>query len=320
MTAFRTLVLVLICVVWGLHFSVIKVTVSEIPPIFYVAVRMALVALLLVPFLKWHPGQMRRILIAGTCYGGLNYVFMFTGVKYTSASLGAILIETYVPLATIMSVVFLGEKIRWRRTLGLVLALSGVVVVITAGQDATGSANLPLGATLILCGALCEATGAITVKRIEGVSPLQMLAWFGIVGMSITTILTLLLEQDQLAILSSDARWAVVAALLYSVIVVSLMGHASYYWLLQRVEVSQVAGGTVMTTLFAVTFGVLLLGEPLNWQLIVGGLITLAGVAIIVIRSGGKQAQATATVSEAMGQEVGQPVDVKRADTEELKA
>ncbi|MEM9422208.1 MAG: DMT family transporter [Pseudomonadota bacterium] len=305
MTALHALILTLICIVWGFHFTVIKVAVAEVPPIAYVAVRMFIVALLLVPFLKWHRGMMRRILVAGVCFGGLNYVFMFSGVKYTSASVGALFVETYVPLATIMSVIFLGEKIRWRRMLGLALAFSGVVVVATAGEEGTGSSNLALGGSLLLAAALCEAFGAITVKRIEGVKPLQLLAWFGIIGTLVTTPMSLAIERDQLSVLTSDARGVALAALLYSVIMVSIVGHASYYWLLQRVDVSQVAGGTVMTTLFAVTFGVLLLDEPLTWQLIVGGIVTLAGVAIIVARSGAKQAQAMATVSEALGQDVG---------------
>lgn len=307
MTPLRFAVLLGICIIWGFHFTVIKVTVDDIPPLFYASIRMAIVALILSPFLKWHTGQMGRVAIAGACFGGLNYAFMFSGLKLTTASLAAVMLETYVPLAALLSVIFLGEKIGWRRIAGLTLAFSGVIVIVSAGEEATGADNLLLGAGLVVGAALCEAVGAIMVKKVDGVSPLGLLAWFGVVGASVTGLLSLGLETDQLAVIHSDARWTVAAALAYSVLLASIAGHASYYWLLQRVEVNQVAGATVMATMFAVLFGVLLLGDPVTFRFLLGGTVTLVGVAIIVIRSGGKQRQAMATVSTAIGQDVGDP-------------
>ncbi|MEM9990069.1 MAG: DMT family transporter, partial [Pseudomonadota bacterium] len=150
MTPFRFLVLVGITMTWGLHFSVIKSTVGDIPPIFYVTLRMALVAILLSPLLRWYPGQMRNIMLAGLFYGGINYVFMFSGLNFITESLGSILMQTYVPFAMLFSVLFLGEVIQWRRILGLILAFSGIFIIISAGGDLTGSDNLILGATLVV--------------------------------------------------------------------------------------------------------------------------------------------------------------------------
>ncbi len=60
------MMLVLMTLVWGAHFSVMKVSFGGVvDPIFYAAVRMSIVALLLTPFLKIYRGQMKRVLIAG---------------------------------------------------------------------------------------------------------------------------------------------------------------------------------------------------------------------------------------------------------------
>lgn len=284
MTPFRFGLLMAVCAVWGLHFTVIKATIEGVPPVFYAMLRMMVVAVVLSPFLRWHGRHMPALLAAGVGFGGLNYAFMFSGVKLTTASVGAVVLETYIPLATILSVVFLKERIGWRRILGLTLAFSGVIVIVTAGREATGADRLVLGAFLVFCGAFCEAVGAILVKRMKDIPPVQMLAWFGVVGTVVCGLLTLILEDGQVAAFGPETRWPLLWGLSYSVIGASLFGHMTYYWLLQRVPISQVAGATVMTTVFAVTFGVALLGEPLTARFLLGGAITLAGVAVILLR------------------------------------
>jgi O-acetylserine/cysteine efflux transporter len=280
----RLLLLLGITLAWGLHFSVIKVTVDDVPPLFYVSLRMALVALLLTPFRRWHPGKMRTILIAGACFGGLNYAFMFWGLKLTTASVSAVVIESYVPIATLFSVLFLGERVGLPRIAGMTVALLGVAVIATGRSDATGSVNLPLGALCIVTAATFEAAGAIFVKKVTGVSALGLLSWFGVVGASVTGLLSLLFERGQLEPFAPPTDWSVVAALAYSVLVASIFAHASYYYLLQRVEVSRLAGSGLLASVFAVGFGVTLLGEPLSPRFVVGGLMTLAGVGIVLLR------------------------------------
>ncbi|MEM9233251.1 MAG: DMT family transporter, partial [Pseudomonadota bacterium] len=249
MTPFRFAVLVAVCVAWGLHFSVIKATISEVPPIFYVAMRMALVAALLIPFLKWHTGQMKFILAAAVCFGGLNYAFFFSGMKFVPASIGAILIEVYVPVAMIFSVIFLHEQVGWRRIFGAAMALGGVMIILSGGNEGLGpNDRLLLGGMLIMAGAVAEAAGAILVKKIDGVAPLQMLAWFGVVGALMAAVFTLLFERDQLAFMATPERTNIFMAILYSAVIASIFGHSCYYWLLQRVDVSQVAPAGLMTT------------------------------------------------------------------------
>ena len=280
----HVLLLLGITLAWGFHFTVIKATVDDVPPLAYVAARMALVAILLTPFRVWQPGKMRAILLAGACFGGLNYACMFYGLKLTTASVSAVVIESYVPIATVFSVLFLGERVGLPRIAGMAVALAGVAVIATGKSDATGSANLPLGAAMIVGAATFEAAGAIAVKKLDGVPPLCLLGWFGIVGSLVTGLLSLTFETGQLAPLRPEIDWLVVGALAYSVLVASIFAHASYYYLIQRAPVSQLAGSGLMASVFAVGFGVLLLNEPLTGRFLVGGGMTLLGVAIILMR------------------------------------
>ncbi|MEM9840264.1 MAG: DMT family transporter [Pseudomonadota bacterium] len=285
MSPLHFLLLVSICLVWAFHVIVIKTSVDIVPPLSYVAMRMPILALMLAPLLRWHKGQMVRILIGGLCFGGLNYAFMFSGLSLTTASVGAVVLESYVVVATILSVLFLNEKVGWKRTLGIASALIGVLIISTGDSDALGSKNLPLGAFLLFLAACCEATGALFVKKVDGVKPLQMLAWFALVGTFVSFIAASLTGADHFGWASSPERGQVLAALFYSVFAASLFGHSAYYYLLQRVPLSLMAPSGLLMTFFAVLMGVILLSDPVTNRLIVGGLMVVTGVGIVLLRS-----------------------------------
>jgi O-acetylserine/cysteine efflux transporter len=245
---------------------------------------MPILALLLAPLLRWYPGQMLRIMVAGACFGGINYVFMFTGISLTSASIGSVVAESYVVIATVFSVIFLKETVGWKRIAGILMALAGVLIIATSNGDAVGSENLPLGAFLIVCGTTAEATGALFVKKIEGVKPLALLAWMAVIGSVVSFVPAAFLAEDHFAFAEQGAFWPVALSLGYSVLVASVFGHTSYYWLLQRVPLSIIAPAGLLITFFAVLFGTLLLGEAFTLRMVFGSGLVVLGVIVILLR------------------------------------
>lgn len=290
MTSREIGVLLGMCIVWGLHFVVMKLAVGELPPIFYAAIRMTLVAALMAPFLRWRPGAMKIVFAAGVCLGALNYAFMFTGISYATASTAAIAIELHVPFATILSVIFLKDVIGWKRLIGISLAFAGVAVIALGKNESVDpEARIPLGVGLVACGAFVEAVGAVLVKKSKGFKPLQLLAWFALVGACGLWLLTGIFEQGQAAALRESDKTVVIGAVLYSAIGGSILGHSAYYWLLQRLPVSVVAPSVLLTTVIAVISGVVLLGDPFGWRMVAGGLMVLAGVGFVLLRNTRKQ-------------------------------
>ena len=303
MTPFQILLLLGVCISWAFHLIVIKTTVDLVPPLTYVAFRMPILALLLSPLLRWHPGQMHRVFMGGLCFAGLNYLFMFSGFRLTTASVGAVVLESYVVVATILSVVFLKETVGWKRGSGIAAARSGVLIIATGDSEATGSRNLPLGATLIFLAACCEATGAIFVKKIGGIKPLAMLAWFTVVGTFVTVPAALVFDTDHFAWTSSPDLPQILAAMFYSVFVASLIAHPTYYYLLQRVPLSVIAPSGLLITFFAVIMGVLLLGEPVTLRLLMGAGLVVAGVGVVLVRSNPPERRQVATSASFKGDE-----------------
>lgn len=277
----------MICGIWGLHFVVMKFTIVDmgVPPLFYAAIRISCLALILLPFLKIHKGQMKAVLMGGLGFGALNYAFMFPAMQLTTASAAAITIELYMPFSIILSVLILGERIGPWRISGSALAFAGVVLIGLGAPAEVAGQGFALGIALMACAAMAEAVGAVSVKSVKSVSPVQLLAWFGIVGACILWPLTLLLEDGQMSAFAPETRVNFSLALLYSTALVSLVAHGSYYWLLQRLPIHTVAPSGLMTTVIGVIAGMLILGEEATPILFIGGVITLTGIGIILWRN-----------------------------------
>ncbi len=293
---------------WGFHYVVVKVAVVEIPPIFYAAMRMTIVAAVLAPFLRWRTGKMKTVLLAALCFGAVNYALLFSGLKLATASASAIANQLYVPFATILSVVFLKESIGWRRIVGITLAFAGVAVIAISRDQAVEGARIGLGVGLVAAATFVEAIGSILVKKAAGFKPWELLAWFGLVGAPLLFAISAAVERDQMASLAAGDKKLIIGAILYSALVSSVFGHTAYYWLIQRRPISEVASSTLLTTFFAVSFSVAILDEPFTLAFVAGGVMTLIGVAIVVLRA------------PAMAPEPGAPEAVVIAPEEEAKA
>jgi O-acetylserine/cysteine efflux transporter len=273
--------LLLINLIWGFNLIASKVGVGHFPPVFFTALRFTALAACLVPFLRWHPGRMLQLFIAAVLCGGLQFALLFTGVRLTP-HVGSVAIATQlgVPFTTLMSVLFLGELIHWRRRLGIALAFAGVAVIAVQADVFTYRAGLALVVTSAFVGAL----GLVAVKRLgETFRPLELQAWFAVCGAPILWLLTLWLETGQAEAVRSAALldWG---ALAFTVVASSLVAHTGFYWLISRYPVSAVSPLTTLSPVFSVALGVLLLGDVLTGRIVVGGLLTLAGVTIIARR------------------------------------
>jgi len=278
--------LMLVCLIWGLHFIVMKLTVGDVAePLFYAAVRMTILAVILLPKLKWHKGFMVKIFGAGLGYGALNYAFMFPALGMTTASAAAVTIELYVPFSIILSVIFFKDRIGGFKIFGIVLAFLGVALIASAKPEEAAGPLFLLGIALMVGAAMSEAIGAILVKKVTGVGPINLLAWFAVIGSVVLWPLTFAFETNQMEAFAPQNRVPFGLALLYSAILVSLVAHGTYYWLLQRLPIYLVSTSGLMTTLVAVIASVLILKEPLSIFLVIGGLMTLCGVGLIMFRN-----------------------------------
>jgi len=273
-------VLVGICAIWGFNLIAIKAGVDRMPPIFFTLLRFTVLAITVAPFLRLRRGEMRWLLLASVCSGGLQFALMFVGIALSSSmSAVAIAGQLGVPFMTLLSIAILGEHVGWRRWTGILLSFAGVMVIgfNPAVFDSLG------GLALVVLGALSGSLGLVAIKRVHDIKPLELQAWFAWSSLPVLLLLTLVLEEGQLESLAG-LDLVGVGAVLYTALAASLVGHTVFFFLVQRYAVTSVAPVTVLAPLFSVFFAVLLLGERLDLRIVAGGVMTLAGVVIIAMR------------------------------------
>jgi nucleoside triphosphate diphosphatase len=171
--------MLLVCLTWAAHTIVSKIVVSgmEIPPLFYAATRYGIVAVLALPWLLPAPRPRWRIALVGFLMGGGGFALFFLGIKTSTPSSAAIVSQLGLPITTLLSVAMLGEKIYWRRGLGIALTFFGGLIVMWNPSNGFAISG---GLALILGSALAGSLAAVMMKQIEGVRPLQFQAWIGI--------------------------------------------------------------------------------------------------------------------------------------------
>lgn len=264
---------------WAFNFIVGKAGVSHFQPFLFTSLRFAVLLLVLLPFLRWLPGRMGGVLGIALVQGVIHFSLIFAGLK-ASGDIASVAIasQLYVPFSTLLAVVFLGERLGRRRLFGMASAFGGVLVI---GLDPLVFNHLD-ALLLITTGALAMAVATIQMRRLQGVGVFALQGWIALCATPALAALSLLFEDGQWAAVRS-ATLRELATPVYSALAASLIGHGIVYFLLGRYPVGVVTPLLLLSPVLAVAFGVLLWGDVLTWKLILGGILTLAGIAIITV-------------------------------------
>jgi len=273
--------LAFVCLIWASNNIVSKAVVGPlaVPPLFYATARFFVVALAVFPWLWPPPKPLWRLIVIALLMGGGNFAFVFMGLKTATPSASAVVGQLGVPITTLLSMAMLGERIRWRRGLGIALTFAGAMLVMWN----PGGLSISLGLVYILIAAALGSLGAVMMKQMPGVKPLQFQAWVGFASFWPLAALSFAFEPGAVAA-AFEAGWGFLAAVLFSGLVVSVTGHTIYYALIQRYEANLISPLTLMTPLATIALGVMIMHDPFDLKMAVGSVVALAGVLVIALR------------------------------------
>ncbi|MGE4323291.1 MAG: DMT family transporter [Sphingobium sp.] len=271
----------LVCLGWGMSVIMGKYAVADLgaPPLFFAMLRTLLVAATLSRFLWPLPAMPGRVFLATMMLGGGSFALLFIGLQTASASSASIVTLSAAPLTVLFAIFFLGERVGWWRGLGMALTLGGVGVVVADPSGMQASTGLFYVGGSALVGAL----GSVMLKQLVDTPAVTLQAWAGVSGTILLLPLSLLLEQHQISATMAGG-WALLGCIAFSGLIVSVLGHTTYYALLQKYDANLIAPLTLMTPVFTILLGIVLMGEKATPGLAVGGLLAMLGVAITVIR------------------------------------
>ncbi len=276
---------VLVQVIWGVGLTLMKPSMAAFPPILFIALVYAIIALILSPVAPRSRTPFRWMLLIAALGGSVQSCLLAVGVSLLPASTANLLLQSTVPFAVLMSWAARIDSPSLRNGIGCAMALAGVAVVIGAPGDVTSWAGvaavtgcaLSWAAAQVLIRLHCKDSGVVFYTAMaRHAAPQALLA-------------SLLLEQDHLGWLAraSLPDWA-------GLVAIALIGFAAgymlWYKLLVRNRIDQLLPFTLLMPAIGVATGVLALDEALPPTLLAGGFVILVGLAVIVWPSRRKRA------------------------------
>jgi O-acetylserine/cysteine efflux transporter len=265
----------LVVTLWGLNFIAVKVALTVLPPLLLCSLRFALVAVVTVGLFRPRRDQLSGIARLALVLGVGHFGLLFWGVAGMDAASAAIVTQLGVPFSVLLAWLAFGEKLSPPRLAGLIAAFAGVGLL-------AGEPTLPATAPLLVA-VLAMAAWAVSniqVKRLGPIHPLALNGWMGLMAAPLLALSSAGLETGQWQALTA-ITWPVAAGVAYTVIGSSLVAYTLWYQLVGRNDLTRLVPITLLGPVIGVAGGVLALGEPLTWHKLVGGAITIGGVAAL---------------------------------------
>lgn len=272
-----------ICLIWGSTWLAIKIGLAFFPPFSFAAIRFVLATLVVycVLLLKresisWRWSDVRGAVWFGI-FNGIDYALIFWAEQYISSGLTAIINSALPFFSLIFACPLAGERFTAAKAAGLVAGFGGVILVFGGSLTHLATGGLAAQAA-VLVAAASYAFGATLAKRYQHKQGLleQVTVQMGVTAL-VVAVPALIFERGATFHFTADG----VVALLYLTLIGSVAGFLLYFWLLERMEVSQLSYMSMITPVIAFFLGVWWGHERMAWQYLGGLAIILAGVWIV---------------------------------------
>ncbi len=282
------LVLLILCILWGGNMVAIKVSVTGVAPVFSAGLRSVVAGLCVWLWMRargvplFPPGR-RAVLGHGLAVGllfGLEFGFIYLGLRHTQASRAAILLYTHPFFVALGAHLFLsGDRVHPAKAGGLVLAFAGVASLFAHGWGPTSPETVAGDLSVLLGAALWGAT-TLYIKRflVGRAVPLQVLFYQLAFSAPVLLVWSAFLE---------DRVWlgvtpVVAVSLAYQCFVVAFVSYIVWFEMIERYSVSLLAAFTFFTPVFGVILSIVLLpGEELRATLLVALALVCTGMVLV---------------------------------------
>lgn len=278
--------LIFVAVIWALNFSIVKVSLREMDPYSFNALRFIFATALL-----WYAARKRGYslkvekhhfwkLVGIGIVGNLFYqMFFIIGINYTYAANAAVMLGTIPIWVALLSQFFTDEKLTVYKAIGVFLAFAGVTFIIMGGQGALSfESETFLGNIITLAAAVCWATYTILSRKyLKVYSPLQYSAFMSVVGL-ISLMIVGLPFMIQL-------NWAEISMVGYGGVFYSgalSVGLAYILWNngVKKIGAVRTAAYQNLVPVLGLIFGVVLLGEELSLLQYIGAALVISGIVL----------------------------------------
>lgn len=275
-----TLVIVA-CLFWSISFSVSKILLKTLSPFELAFIRFFLASIfsliIFLPKIKkasFNWKYQKPLFIAGLFGVTLYFIFENTGLKFTDASEGALIVGSFPALGLLTEYILQKEKLPLNRILGVLLSISGVFLIMSDSGLNLKFNNL-FGDFLILLSGVSWVIYNWEIKKVNQKYPYEILTTFQMIWGSILFLPFLMFTGLKIP-KTSDA----LIGIFFLSFFCSGLGYLFYNYGLKTLSVSQVMNILNLIPLFGAIWGVIYLKETLTLIKIVGGILIILGVSL----------------------------------------
>jgi O-acetylserine/cysteine efflux transporter len=278
LTPLHAALAMLIMVIWGTNFVVIKLALAHLPPMTFAALRFTFAALPAVFFLKRPKVPLWSLAAYGALIGVGQFGLLFIAMRgMISPGLASLVVQTQAFFTIGFAMAFAGERLRGFQLAALALATAGLGWMMAhVGAEVT-----PLGVALVLGAALSWAAGNTVQRAVKPDRMLAFVVWSSL--FAIPPLLALAIGVDGWPAVAAGiahatpGTWAAVA---YQAVGNTLIGYGIWGWLLARYPAATISPLSLLVPVVGMAASSALLGEPLSdWKLVAAGLV-LSGLAL----------------------------------------
>lgn len=286
MTRKDGLLALLVVVVWGLNFVVIKVGLHNMPPLMLAGLRFVLVAFPALLFVARPKVPLSLLLGYGLTISFGQFAFLFCAIKFgMPAGLASLVLQAQAFFTIILGAGVFGERLQGKQLAGIALAVFGVLVLIEASL--TGQHIPMIGFVLTLAAAFSWACGNIFNKKIMSHTSrppvMSLVVWSALIPIIPFMVASLIFEGPApmlQSLVSIDLT--TILSLLYLAFVATIVGYGIWGSLLGRYETWRVAPLSLLVPVVGMASAALLLGESLSLLQLGGAVLIMAGLYINV--------------------------------------
>ena len=286
MTRKDGLLALLVVVVWGLNFVVIKLGLHNMPPLMLAGLRFMLVAFPAIFFVALTKIPFKLLLGYGLTISFGQFAFLFCAIKFgMPAGLASLVLQAQAFFTIILGAFVFGERLQGKQLAGITLAVFGVLVLIEAslnGQDVA-----LLGFMLTLAAGLSWACGNIFNKLImqHAARPqvMSLVVWSALIPVIPFLAASFILDGPDVMLRSLvDIDLTTILSLIYLAFVATIVGYGIWGSLLGRYETWRVAPLSLLVPVVGLASAALLLDETLSALQLLGAVLIMAGLYINV--------------------------------------
>jgi len=272
--------IIFVMMIWGSSFTVTKLVVTEVPPHIFAGIRNLMACAALLPFYVIRRRKVKgplpymKLTLMGLTGTTLYYYVFNTGMKYVSASTGA-LIEGLLPVAiAISAAIFLKERLTQRAIAGIVLSVAGVILVGFVGNQEK-SGNSVLGSFLIVAAVVLWNAYTLLSRSLKDTDTVLVTTVSTFIGAALSLLLPAyeIITGGMPAI--SWKAWIGMAAL---AVFASAVAYSLYNKALESLPAAQVGNFLNLNPVIGALVAFLVLKDKLTALQIAGGVFVLAGI------------------------------------------